>query len=122
MVSVPANGSSTASTTLTCSGALTATKSNGAGTLTSGSTTTYTVTFANQGPASADGAVVSDQPGTGLSGCSVVSCSASGGNPAALCPVTPADLLAPGGAPLPGFPAGGSVLFGVRCTVSASGV
>lgn len=117
-----ANGSSTVSTTLGCSGTLTVAKDNGSSTVTTGTTTTYTITVANQGPASADGAVVSDTPDAGLSSCSVVSCSASGGDPVATCPATPADLLAPGGVVLPSLPSGGSVVFGVRCSVTASGV
>jgi uncharacterized repeat protein (TIGR01451 family) len=119
--STPANGTATAGTTLGCSGELTVTKTNGTGTTTAGSTTTYTVTFANLGPASADGAVARDTPDTGLSACSVVSCNASGGTPAATCPATPADLLGTGGVALPVFPSGGSVVFGVQCTVTASG-
>lgn len=119
--STAANGTSTVSTTLGCSGTLTVAKDNGSSSVTTGTTTTYTVTVANQGPASADGAVVSDTPDAGLSGCSVVSCSASGGNPVASCPATPANLLT-GGAALPSLPSGGSVVFGVRCTVTASGV
>lgn len=120
--STPANGSSTVSTSLVCSGTLTVAKDNGSSAVTTGTTTTYTVTVANQGPASANGAVVSDTPDAGLSSCSVVSCSASGGSPVASCPATPANLLAPGGVALPSLPAGGSVVFGVRCTVTASGV
>lgn len=120
--STPANGTATVSTTLGCSGTLTVAKTNGVGTLTAGSTTTYTVTVTNLGPASADGAVVSDTPGAGLSSCTVVSCSASGGNPVATCPAPLANLLSPGGLGLPSLPAGGSVVFGVRCQVSASGV
>lgn len=120
--STPANGTATVSTTLGCSGTLTVAKTNGVGTLTTGSTTTYTLTVANLGPASADGAVVSDTPGAGLSSCTVVSCSASGGNPVATCPATPANLLNPGGVTLTALPAGGTVVFGVRCSVSASGV
>lgn len=117
-----ANGTSTVSTSLVCSGTLTVAKDNGGNAVTTGTTTTYTVTVANQGPASADGAVVSDTPDAGLSSCSVVSCSASGGNPVAACPATPANLLNPGGVALPSLPSGGTVVFGVRCTVTASGV
>jgi uncharacterized repeat protein (TIGR01451 family) len=120
--SQPANNTATASTTLDCNAALTVAKTNGTGTLTTGDTTTYTVTFANGGPSSADGAVVTDLPGTGLSSCSVLSCNASGGSPvSASCPTTPADLLTPGGASVPSLPTGGSLVFSVQCTVSASG-
>lgn len=114
-----ANGTSSVSTTVGCNGTLTVAKSNGTGTVTAGGTTTYTLTFNNQGPASADGAVVSDTPDTGLSACSVLSCSASGG---ASCPATPANLLGAGGVAVPAFPAGGGVQFSVQCSISATGV
>ncbi len=117
--STPANGTATASTSLGCSGTLTVAKTNGVGTVTTGTTTTYTLSFGNLGPASADGALVSDTPDAGLSACSVLSCSASGG---ASCPATPANLLNPGGVALPGLPAGGSVQFSVRCNIAANGV
>jgi uncharacterized repeat protein (TIGR01451 family) len=121
--SLSANNTATASTTLDCNAALTVTKTNGTGTVTSGTTTTYTVTFVNSGPSSADGAIATDQPGTGLSSCSVLSCNASGGSPVgASCPATPANLLTPGGTSVPSLPAGGSVAFAVQCTVSASGI
>ena len=119
--SSPTNGTATATTTLICSGELTVTKTNGSTASLAGSTTTYTVTFANLGPASADGAVVSDTPDAGLSSCSVASCSASGGTPAATCPAAPANLLSGTGVTLPRLPAGGAVVFGVQCTVTASG-
>lgn len=119
--STPANSSDAASTTLVCSGELTAAKTNGTTAVSTGSTTTYTLTFANLGPASADGALVNDTPDAGLSTCSVVACNASGGTPAATCPANPADLLTPGGVGLPVFPSGGTVVFGVQCTVTATG-
>jgi uncharacterized repeat protein (TIGR01451 family) len=42
------------------------TKSNGTGSVTAGSTTTYTLTITNNGPASATGALVKDAPGAGI--------------------------------------------------------
>jgi uncharacterized repeat protein (TIGR01451 family) len=42
------------------------TKSNGTGTVMSGSTTSYTLTITNSGPAAATGAVVQDAPGAGI--------------------------------------------------------
>jgi len=119
--STTANGSATVSTSLVCEGALTVAKTNGVNTVTTGDTTTYTVTFSNAGPASADGAVARDVPDAGLDSCSVVSCTASGGSPVAACPAAPANLLAPAGVALTGFPAGGTIEFSVRCTVTASG-
>jgi uncharacterized repeat protein (TIGR01451 family) len=118
---LPANNTATAATTLNCSANLQVTKTNNVTTLTTGSTTSYTVTFSNLGPSSADNATVTDLPSPGLSACTVASCSASGGTPAASCPATPANLLTPGGTTLPGFPSGGVVQFIVNCNVTATG-
>lgn len=119
--SAPANNTGTAATTLNCDAFLQVTKTNNVGTVTSGGTTSYTVTFSNLGPSSADNATVTDVASAGLSGCAVASCSASGGTPVASCPVTPANLLAPGGTTLPSLPSGGVVQFIVNCNVTASG-
>jgi trimeric autotransporter adhesin len=116
----PANNTATASTTLNCNANLSVTKTNGVGTVTAGGTTSYTVTFANAGPASADNATVRDVAGAGLS-CSVASCAATGGTPVASCPATPANLLSGGGVTLPGFPSGGTITFVVNCDVTATG-
>lgn len=120
--STPANNTGTANTTLDCNANLSVSKDNGTDTVVTGTTTTYTVVFTNSGPSSADGAVLTDVPGAGLSSCSVASCSASGGSPLpASCPTAPADLLGPGGVVASSFPAGGTLTFLVRCTVTASG-
>lgn len=116
----PANNTATASTTLNCNANLSVVKTNNTGTVTAGGTTSYTVTYANAGPASADNATVRDVPGTGLS-CSVASCAATGGAPAASCPATPANLLGGSGVTLPSFPAGGTLTFVVNCSVTATG-
>jgi len=120
--STPANNTGTASTALDCNANLSVSKTNGTDTVVTGTTTTYTVVFTNSGPSSADGAVLTDVPGAGLSSCSVTTCSASGGSPLpASCPAAPADLLGPGGVVASSFPAGGTLTFLVRCTVTASG-
>ncbi|WP_334180303.1 DUF11 domain-containing protein [Pseudoxanthomonas sp.] len=73
----------------------------------------YTVTVTHAaGTVAADGAIVRDTPGTGLSACTVISCTPSGG---ASCPATPAELLAAGGTPIPLLPPGSRVVFAVRC-------
>ncbi len=94
-------------------------KDNGTLTLAAGTSTTYTVTFINAGPSAANNALVSDVASAGLSACAVLSCNATG---AASCPVTPANLLAPGGTTLPAFPSGTSMRFLVRCNVTATGL
>ncbi|WP_299347461.1 DUF11 domain-containing protein [uncultured Pseudoxanthomonas sp.] len=73
----------------------------------------YTVTVTHgAGTVAADGAIVRDTPGTGLSACTVTSCTPNGG---ASCPATPEELLAAGGTPIPLLPPGGRVVFAVSC-------
>ena len=79
-------------------------------------------THAGQQPAAADGAVVSDTPGAGLT-CPAagnpITCAASGGG---ACPGAGAlPSLVGGGVAVPVLPAGGVVTFTVPCQVSASG-
>ncbi len=121
------NNNASASNTLDCRSNLSVTKTNGINspsTLAAGSTTNYTVTFSNAGPSSADGATTRDTPSAGLSSCSVTACSASGGNPAATCPVAASwpILLTGAGLVLPNFPASSSIIFTVSCRVSATGL
>ncbi len=79
-----------------------------------GSVIDYTVTVAHlSGSIAADGAVVHDTPGAGLSACLVTGCTPSGGG---TCPATPGDLLGAAGAAIPLLPPGGRVAFAVRCT------
>jgi hypothetical protein len=84
-------------------------------TLLSGGATTYIVTARNTGPASANGAVVRDQPAAGLSGCAVTACNATGG---AACPAAPGNLLTAGGTAILAFPSGGTAAFTVVCSVN----
>lgn len=93
---------------------LSITKTNGTTSVAAGTATSYTVVVSNGGPSGADGAVATDTPGAGLTGCSVTGASAAGG---AVVPATPANLLTAGGAVIPTLPAGGSVTFTVQCTV-----
>lgn len=88
-----------------------------ADTLVSGTTTAYVLTVVNQGPDSADGAVLRDPPGTGLS-CATAACTANGG--AACFPLTGAPLmtaLQTTGVAIPVLPAGGSASVMVQCQV-----
>lgn len=116
------NDSGTATTSLNCNASLGVSKTNGTSTVVVGTTTTYTVSFVNSGPSSAEGAVLTDVPGAGLGSCTVLSCSAAGGSPfATSCPAAPANLLSPSGVVASSFPAGGTLDFQVQCTVTASG-
>lgn len=88
----------------------------------SGDLRTFTVRVANAGPDAADGARVTDTPGTGLT-CppagSPITCSAGGG---AQCPATGAlASLVGSGVAIPVLPAGGTVTFLVPCRVTATG-
>ena len=102
-------------------------KTNGTTSLASGSTTAYTVTVANGGPSAANGAVAKDVASAGLS-CTSVTCAATTGS--ATCPTSlPLSSVVPtasttfftSGEALPAFPANSSVVFRVRCTVTATG-
>ena len=115
-----ANNTSTLITPVECNVNLSVTKTNGTNTLVSGSTTSYTVTFANTGPAPADGALVKDVPSAGLN-CSVTSCTASG---AGVCPAAGLfpNLLTLGGLTLASFAAASTLSFTVSCGVTATGL
>ena len=120
---VPGNNTSTVYTAIG-SANLSVTKSNGVGTLTSGSTTSYTITVANAGPSSADGARLYDPVAPGLS-CTVMPvCVASG---PASCPpgLTMSQLqnaTPPQGVAIPTLGAGGGLTLTVQCLVTATGL
>lgn len=88
-----------------------------ADTVVRGATTQYTVTVTNLGPDAADGAVVTDPAGTGLT-CTTASCTATGG---AACPAATGAALVTalqgGGAVIPTLPANGTVQIQLTCTV-----
>lgn len=117
----PSNNNSTVTSTVSPAANMSVTKNNGTVTLVAGTSTTYTVTFANIGPGNGAGSVVRDVPSAGLAGCTVVSCTGAGTPTAATCPATPANLLLPGGATLPSFPANSTLTFLVQCGVTATG-
>ncbi|HSX65572.1 MAG TPA: hypothetical protein VLF15_12640, partial [Pseudoxanthomonas sp.] len=75
----------------------------------------------NDGPGTGDGAVVADPPVAGVDcTAATLSCSASGG---AVCPASLDVALFQGlGLTIPTFPAGGSLQFGMACTVTATGL
>ncbi|MDB5846721.1 MAG: hypothetical protein JWP29_473 [Rhodoferax sp.] len=91
-------------------------------TVQSGGTVTFTLTVNNAGPAAANGAVVRDNPGAGLSCVTAPTCTASGG---AVCPaaaaLTVAAMAGGGGVAIPTLPNGGGTVFTLTCTVTATG-
>ncbi len=108
--------------TSACSTVLSVSKTDGAASVLSGGSTSYTITFTNSGATAADGATVTDTPSAGLS-CTVLSCTATSSPVAAACPA-PAlwpNLLSPAGVALPSLPALSSVSFVVLCDVTATG-
>ncbi len=94
---------------------LSVTKTNNVTSVTSGSTTTYTVVVANAGPDAAPAATVTDSAAAGLAK-TAVTCSAAGG---AACPGSVTVPLLEGGLSIPTLPAGGSVTLTVTATVTA---
>lgn len=85
-------------------------------TVVSGTVTSYSLVVSNAaGGDAANGAIVRDVPGAGLTNCSVTGASASGG---ATVPASSAlAALLTTGVAIPVFPAGSQVTFTVQCTV-----
>nr|WP_298130057.1 CshA/CshB family fibrillar adhesin-related protein [uncultured Pseudoxanthomonas sp.] len=100
-------------------------KTSSSNPVTADGTAVYTIIVNNNGPSSADNAVVSDdwttQPGLDCAS-GTASCVASGTS-GTQCPtsasVTPAGLQS--GLPIPVFPSGGVVTFTLQCVVTATG-
>lgn len=106
--------------TITQSADLAITKSDGANTVTSGNSTTYTVTVTNNGPSAGDGAVLTDPTATGLT-TTAVTCSVPTGS-AAICPTASALTVAnlQSGITIPTLPSGSSLNFSVTAKVTAA--
>lgn len=115
------NTSNAVVTTVSCSASLSVSKDNGTNTLVAGGTTQYTLTFANSGPAAADGADLKDTPSAGLAGCSVSNCVQSG---TGICPAAGLwpNLLTGSGLTLSSFASGATLSFAVSCNVTATGL
>lgn len=115
----PACTGSTPNTLVTRAASLAITKTDNKASSISGSTNDYVITLSNQGPSPADGVVVSDVVGTGLT-CPTtnpVTCSVTAVG--ALCPAGPltfADLLS--GLTVATFPASSGLSFAYTCNVN----
>ena len=115
----PTNNQAQATVTIPVSTSLGITKTNLVTALVAGTTTSYTVTVFNDGPAAADGTIVKDISSAGLV-CTSVTCSASGG---AICPSPLAIATMQGpGLSLDTFPGSSSLIFTVICGVTATGL
>lgn len=106
-------------TTVSREANLSVTKSNATGTLVAGTTTTYTLTITNAGPAHADNAVLTDPAVAGLNVTAVNCTGTTGGG---VCPgVVTVAALQGAGLVIPTLPAGATVTFTVTATVTATG-
>jgi uncharacterized repeat protein (TIGR01451 family) len=123
----PGNNSSSTPVTIGQLANLSVTKTNGTTSLAAGSTTAYTVTFANGGPSAANGALVKDLQSVGLQ-CTSVTCSATTGG--ASCPtnmplsttvLSGATSFFAAGETITTFPANSTVTLIVNCNVTATG-
>ena len=116
---VTTNNSSTVSTALSCAASLVVAKTDTKAVSTSGSTNSYVVTLTNNGPSAADGAVVTDIVGAGLTcpGTNVVTCTPSGGA-ACSAPTFALSALTGAGIAIPTLPATGSVQLSYACTTN----
>lgn len=119
----PAPGNNTATDTDTVIAAtptadLAVTKTNGAGSVDAGGSTTYTIVVTNHGPDAAHGAIVLDAAATGLTK-TALTCAAAGG---AACPIgVSVAALETSGLTMPTLPSGGSVTLSVVASVTAVG-
>ncbi len=113
------NNTATVATIVKASANLSVSKTNNLSIVAAGSTTSYTITVANIGPAAAPGTILVDPVVTGLN-CTSVSCTSTAAN---MCPVGP-TIGALQGAGLqitPTFAINTSASFVVTCGVTATG-
>lgn len=120
----PANNSATVTSVIGVTN-LSITKTNSATTVTSGTTTTYTIVVNNSGDYPADGARLFDGVTAGLTCTAPPTCLAAG--PATSCPagLTMAQLqntVPPAGVAIPTLGAGGSITVTYSCSVTATGL
>ncbi|MEQ1535303.1 MAG: hypothetical protein ABL923_05445 [Burkholderiaceae bacterium] len=117
---VVADNSSTSATTLSCAANLTVTKTDNKTTTLSGDINNYVVVISNSGPSAADGTVLTDVAGAGLT-CpagNTVTCAVLTGT--AICPIAPITFgnLAGAGLAINTFPANSSLQFSYSCNVN----
>ena len=107
-------------TPITTAASLVITKTDSKTLATSGGTNNYVVTLTNQGPSVANGVVVTDVAGAGLTcpGTNVVTCSGATGG--AVCPTAPLTIanLTGAGITVATLPVTGSLQFAYTCNVN----
>lgn len=116
---VTTNNTSTVSTTMNCAASMVIAKTDNKAITSAGSTNNYVVTLTNNGPSVADGSVITDVVGAGLT-CpagNAVTCTAAGG---AVCPAGPFTIanLTGAGITIATLPATGSVQLAYACTTN----
>jgi uncharacterized repeat protein (TIGR01451 family) len=116
--SVTTNNTSTSNTIMNCAASLVIAKTDGKTLATSGTSNNYVVTLTNNGPSAADGVVVTDVVGTGLTcpAANAVTCTVLTGG--AVCPVGPLTIanLTGAGIAITTLPSTGSVQLTYACT------
>ena len=117
---VTTDNTSTVSTTLNCAASIVVTKTDNKSITSPGSANNYVVTLTNNGPAAADGAVLTDVVGAGLTcpAANVVTCTVLAGG--AVCPTGPFTVanLTGTGITITTLPATGSVQLAYACTAN----
>nr|WP_242110657.1 DUF11 domain-containing protein [Luteimonas aquatica] len=89
-------------------------------TVTSGATVNYAIAVSNNGPGSADNAVLRDPPPTNMT-CSTATCGGQVGGaqcPAATGPALLAALQSGGGVAIPALPSGGRLTVTMTCVIN----
>lgn len=84
----------------------------------SGEAVVYTLQASNDGPDSADGALLTDPGVPGSLNCTALTCAAAAG---AVCPAAPTPAQLAAGLVIPTFPVGGTITLELTCTVTATG-
>jgi uncharacterized repeat protein (TIGR01451 family) len=117
---VTADNTSTVGTTINCTASLVIAKTDNKATTSSGNINNYVVTLTNNGPAAADGSVMTDVVGAGLTcpSANVVACTVLSGG--AVCPAGPFTManLTGAGITIATLPATGSVQLTYACTTN----
>ena len=115
-----ANNAVTITSNVTPAANLSVSKTNGVTSLQAGSTTSYTITVANLGPANAPDTVLTDTATPGLN-CTAVTCAVTSGTATCPAPLTITALQGAGLVITPTFNASSALSFVVTCGVTATG-
>lgn len=117
---VTTDNSSTVNTSINCAASLVIAKTDNKATTSSGSANNYVITLTNNGPSAADGSVITDVVGAGLTcpAANAVACTVLAGG--AVCPTGPFTManLTGAGITIATLPATGSVQLAFACTTN----